>query len=116
MIAAAGDIVCDPTSSSFGGTNPTVCQHRATAALLAGADVILPLGDLQYPNGSLDAFTNGYDPWWGQLAPNTYPVPGNHEYTTAGRPGVLRLLDLQGTTHGRHGQRATTASTSAPGT
>jgi calcineurin-like phosphoesterase family protein len=96
VIAAAGDIVCDPTSSSFSGTNPTVCQHRATAALLAGADVILPLGDLQYPNGSLDAFTNGYDPWWGQLAPNTYPVPGNHEYTTAGAPGYFDYWTSKG--------------------
>jgi acid phosphatase type 7 len=96
VIAAAGDIVCDPTSSSFGGTNPTVCQHRATAALLAGADVILPLGDLQYPNGSLDAFTNGYDPSWGQLAANTYPVPGNHEYSTAGAPGYFDYWTSKG--------------------
>ena len=96
VIAAAGDIVCDPTSSSFGGTNPTVCQHRATAALVAGADVILPLGDLQYPNGSLVAFTNGYDPWWGQLAANTYPVPGNHEYSTGVAQGYFDYWTSKG--------------------
>lgn len=96
VIAAAGDIVCDPTSSSFRGTDPTVCQHRATAALLAGADVILPLGDLQYPNGSLDAFTNGYDPSWGQLSANTYPVPGNHEYSTGVAQGYFDYWTSKG--------------------
>jgi hypothetical protein len=35
-------IVCDPTSSSFGGSNPTVCQHRATASLLSSGDAALP--------------------------------------------------------------------------
>jgi hypothetical protein len=96
VIAAAGDIVCDPTSSSFRGTDPTVCQHRATAALLAGADVILPLGDLQYPNGSLAAFTDGYDPSWGQLSANTYPVPGNHEYSTGVAQGYFDYWTSKG--------------------
>src|SRR4030067_946231 len=52
--AAAGDIVCDPTGSGYAGANPSVCQHRATADLLAGADAVLPLGDLQDENGTLD--------------------------------------------------------------
>ncbi|MBA3737054.1 MAG: DNRLRE domain-containing protein [Actinobacteria bacterium] len=96
VIAAAGDIVCDPTSSSFGGTNPTVCQHRATAALLSGADVVLPLGDLQYPNGSLDAFNQGYELSWGQDAAKTYPVPGNHEYNTGLAQGYFDYWTSKG--------------------
>ena len=96
LVAAAGDVACDPTSSTFGGANPAECQHRATAALLAGADVILPLGDLQYPNGSLDAFTLGYDPSWGQLAANTYPVPGNHEYSSGIAQGYFDYWTSKG--------------------
>ena len=86
---AAGDIVCDPASSTFGGANPAICQHRATLDLLAGSDAILPLGDLQYPDGTLDQFTQGYDPSWGQHAPNTYPVVGNHEYQVPGAQGYF---------------------------
>jgi hypothetical protein len=89
VAAAAGDVACDPASSSFGGTNPLVCQHRATAGLLAGADVILPLGDLQYPNGALDKFLQSYDPSWGQHSPTTYPAIGNHEYGTPGARGYF---------------------------
>jgi hypothetical protein len=96
VVAAAGDIVCEPTSSDFGGAKPGVCQHRATAALLTGADVVLPLGDLQYPNGSLGAFTTGYDPSWGQVAATTYPVVGNHEYSTPGAQGYFDYWNSKG--------------------
>jgi acid phosphatase type 7 len=89
LIATAGDIVCDPLSSSFGGSQPAVCQHRATASLLAGADAVLPLGDLQYPDGSLDKFVAGYDPSWGQHASTTYPTVGNHEYSVPGAQGYF---------------------------
>ncbi|HWO69852.1 MAG TPA: DNRLRE domain-containing protein [Actinomycetota bacterium] len=80
VVAATGDIVCDPSSSAYAGSNPAVCQHRGTAALLVGADVVLPLGDLQYTDGTLEKFTVAYDPTWGQHADRTSPVPGNHEY------------------------------------
>jgi len=89
VVMAAGDIVCDPASSTFGGANLNACQHRATRDLLAGADAILPLGDLQYTDGRLDQFMQGYDPSWGQLAPNTYPAVGNHEYKTLGAQGYF---------------------------
>ena len=80
LIAAAGDIACDPTTSTFDGSSPNSCQHRATAAQLAGAEAVLPLGDLQYEDGTLDQFTVSYDPSWGPFAPTTYPAVGNHEY------------------------------------
>jgi acid phosphatase type 7 len=88
-IAAAGDIVCDPSTSGFSGTQPAICQHRATADLLNGADAVLPLGDLQYENGSLAKFLTGYDPSWGGYAPVTYPSIGNHEYQVAGAQGYF---------------------------
>jgi calcineurin-like phosphoesterase family protein len=89
VVASAGDIVCDPASTSFSGSLPAVCQHRATADLLTGADAVLALGDLQYPNGTLDRFLAGYDPSWGQHAPTTYPAVGNHEYNTPGAQGYF---------------------------
>jgi hypothetical protein len=88
-IAAAGDIVCDPAASGFSGTQPAICQHRATADLLSGADAVLALGDLQYDNGSLAKFLNGYDPSWGPYAPVTYPALGNHEYQVTGAQGYF---------------------------
>ncbi len=89
LIAAAGDIVCDPTSSTFNGSSPSQCQQRATAALLTGAEAVLPLGDLQYEDGTLDQFTVGYDPSWGQFAQATYPAIGNHEYHVVGAQGYF---------------------------
>ncbi len=88
-IAAAGDIVCDPATSGFSGTQPAICQHRATADLLSGADAVLALGDLQYDNGTLAKFLNGYDPSWGPYAPVTYPALGNHEYQVNGAQGYF---------------------------
>jgi len=89
LVAAAGDIVCDPAMTGFDGTNPSICQQRATAAMLSGADAVLPLGDLQYEDGTLAQFTAGYDPSWGQYAPATYPSVGNHEYHVVGAQGYF---------------------------
>ena len=96
VIAAAGDIVCDPAASGFAGTQPSVCQHRATADLLSGADAVLALGDLQYENGSLAKFLNGYDPSWGRYAPVTFPSVGNHEYQIAGAQGYFDYWTQKG--------------------
>ena len=43
-------------------------------------DAVLVPGDLQYPDGTLEQFQQGYDLSWGQYSGITYPVPGNHEY------------------------------------
>lgn len=89
LIAAAGDIACDPTNSGFEGGlgTPTDCREMYTADLLAGSDAVLPLGDLQYACGGLTAFQQSYDPSWGQYKAITKPVPGNHEYQTSGGTG-----------------------------
>jgi hypothetical protein len=89
VIATAGDIACDPSGHGSDGSNPEVCQHRATADLVAGSDAILPLGDLQYPDGTLDQFQGAYDPTWGEHAPRSYPAPGNHEYHVPGASGYF---------------------------
>jgi hypothetical protein len=91
VIAAAGDIACDPTSSSFNGGNGTSgsCRQKYTSNLLvnAGLAAVLPLGDIQYYCGGYQAFLQSYDLSWGRVKSITRPVVGNHEYLTAGGTG-----------------------------
>ncbi len=83
---AAGDIACDPASSSFRAGNGTSSQCRAkyTAPLLAGADRVLALGDEQYECGGATAFAQSYDKSWGAFKSKTYPAVGDEEYATSG--------------------------------
>jgi 3',5'-cyclic AMP phosphodiesterase CpdA len=76
---AAGDIgVC--------GTN-----GAATTAALIGADaqVVFAVGDLAYPSGTREEFRDCYEPAWGKFRDRLLPVPGNHEYRTAGAAGYF---------------------------
>ena len=86
VIAAAGDIACDPASSAFNGGEGTSsdCVAKHTGSLLVGVDAVLPLGDLQYECGGRIAFASSYDRSWGAHKAITRPVPGNHEYSTSG--------------------------------
>ena len=88
VIAAAGDIACDPGSASFNGGNgsATACRQKYTSNLLvdAGLAAVLPLGDTQYYCGGYQAFLQSYDPSWGRVKDITRPVVGNHEYLTSG--------------------------------
>jgi len=87
VIAAAGDIACDPASSQFRSGTGTAknCRQKWTSDLMlnAGLSAILPVGDLQYECGFADAFAASYDPSWGRLKPITRPAIGNHEYGRA---------------------------------
>jgi fibronectin type 3 domain-containing protein len=88
MIAAAGDIACDPDSSSFkaGLGSSNSCRMKYTSDLLvnSGADAVLVLGDNQYYCGGYSAFLGSYDLSWGRLKSITHPAVGNHEYLTSG--------------------------------
>jgi hypothetical protein len=90
-VVAAGDIACDPDSSSFAGGegNGVDCAMKATSDLALGLDpdAVLVLGDLQYDCGGYQAFLESYDPSWGRLKALTHPVPGNHEYEEASGSG-----------------------------
>ena len=46
--------------------------------------VIYTTGDNAYMEGTEDQFRTCYDPTWGRFKSRTHPVPGNHEYATAG--------------------------------
>jgi acid phosphatase type 7 len=88
VIAAAGDIACDPASSSFNGGNGTTnnCRQKYTSDLLLDPAIssVLLLGDNQYYCGSYQAWLQSYDKSWGRVKGITRPAPGNHEYLDHG--------------------------------
>jgi acid phosphatase type 7 len=100
VIATAGDIACDPQSTSFnnGAGTATACRQRYTSDLMLDPTVfpdlaaVLPLGDIQYENGAYTKFLSSYDPSWGRLKAITRPVPGNHDYLTAGAAGYYQYF------------------------
>jgi acid phosphatase type 7 len=110
VIAAAGDIACDPSGSSFnsGLGTPTSCRQLYTSDLLVGRDVaaVLPLGDLQYPNGELENFQQSYHQSWGRFKSITHPVVGNHEYHTSGAAGYFDYFNGPGNADGPAGERS----------
>lgn len=91
VIAAAGDIACDPAATNYNGGNGTAagCRMRDTSDLLVGGawDAVLLLGDNQYDDGALWKFRASFAPTWGRLGPLLRPAPGNHEYGTPGAAG-----------------------------
>jgi len=93
VIAAAGDIACDPSDGNFnaGAGSATACRELATSNILFSSDLaaILPLGDDQYEDGTKWKFLQSYDPSWGRLNALAHPVPGNHEYLTQNAAGYF---------------------------
>jgi YD repeat-containing protein len=88
VIAAAGDIACDPADANFNGGLGTTsaCRQMHTSDLLVGAGLtrVLALGDLQYDSASYNDFLASYDPSWGRVRSITRPVLGNHEGSGSG--------------------------------
>lgn len=60
-------------------------DDEAVAALLdEHPGTVVALGDLAYESGSEEQFARCYGPSWGRHLARTRPVPGNHDYRTAG--------------------------------
>ena len=74
VVVAAGDLV-----DCAGGAQ----EQTAALAESLHPDAVLALGDLVYPDATIDEFLDCYAPTWGRLRPLTHPVVGNHEYHTA---------------------------------
>ncbi len=93
VVAAAGDIACAPDDGLFnrGLGMSGACQQGATAKLLdqIKPDAVLALGDLQYDNGTPEAFAGSYDTTWGKWKATTHPAPGNHEFNSANAYGYF---------------------------
>jgi hypothetical protein len=88
VVAAAGDIACDPIDKPYKAGKGTgkACEQLFTSNILttAGLAAVLPLGDDQYECSGYLAYQQAYDPTWGRLKAITHPAPGNHEYFTSG--------------------------------
>ena len=83
VIAAAGDIACDPTDPGYNGGSGTSdrCRQRATSDLLVGAGLsaVLPLGDIQYDSPTASNLQKVYNPTWGRVKSISRPILGNHD-------------------------------------
>jgi Calcineurin-like phosphoesterase len=65
-------------------------QDEATARLLdAIGGVVFAAGDNVYEKGTATEYSRCYGPTWGRHKARTRPVPGNHEYETAGASGYF---------------------------
>jgi acid phosphatase type 7 len=93
VLAAAGDIACNPLDHKYGlGTGEeTGCRQRATSDLIGRIhpDVVMPLGDTQYQHGTYRGYLVSYGQTWGRFLPITRPVIGNHEYDTPHAAGYF---------------------------
>jgi hypothetical protein len=109
IIAAAGDIACDPLQPEYNnglGTR-SACHQMYTSDILLKMDLsaALVVGDAQYQDGRADAWVS-FDSSWGRLGkPLFYPVPGNHEYRDPGGSGYFDYFNGTGSAYGRGGAR-----------
>jgi len=94
-VVAAGDIACAPGSPA----TATTCNQMQTANIIGkiAPNYLLPLGDLVYPAGTQPGFSNSYAPSWGIYKSITKPIPGNHEYGTAGAAGYFGYFGARAT-------------------
>lgn len=78
-LMAAGDVAdCSLTADSF--TGDLIAARDGTVALL---------GDGAYAVGSSANYVECYGPAWGRFKSRTRPVPGDHDYETAGASGYF---------------------------
>jgi acid phosphatase type 7 len=109
VIAAAGDIACDPGDPGYNGGNGTAdrCQQRATSNLIVntGLTGIVTLGDEQYDEASLSKFQQVYASTWGRANSLNRPGIGNHEYLTPGAAGYFDYFNGVGNQNGVAGPR-----------
>lgn len=75
------------TAILVGAGDIGLCGSRGALAtgLLVQATLgeVFLVGDIAYPNGSMAAFRECFEPYWGQVSDRWRPVPGNHEYESA---------------------------------
>lgn len=96
VIAAAGDIACDPADANYNGGAGTegACYMKVTSDLLLKINpaAVLTLGDNQYEVATLSEFQRSFDPTWGRLKSIIHPAVGNHEYKTPGASGYFNYF------------------------
>ncbi|MGI8749907.1 MAG: metallophosphoesterase [Thermoleophilaceae bacterium] len=109
VIAAAGDIACDPSSPFFnaGQGVPGKCRQKLTSDQLLRMDLsaVLMVGDSQYEHGAASGYQQSFDPSWGRVKSLIRPVPGNHEYEDPGAAGYYDYFNGPGVRTGPAGDR-----------
>lgn len=87
-VVPIGPVVTNLTVTMLGVGDIGQCgrpEVAQTARLVAGLDGDLLLaGDIAYFQGTTANFRDCFDPFWGQFRSRWHPVPGNHEYESAG--------------------------------
>jgi 3',5'-cyclic AMP phosphodiesterase CpdA len=88
-IMGAGDIARHPEAAT------------ATAELIRAGnpDAVFTTGDNAYPDGSPSDYAEIYEPTWGSFREQTHPVPGNHDYLTAGAAGYVGYFGAENVTN-----------------
>jgi hypothetical protein len=109
VVAAAGDIACDPADPAFNnglGTD-AFCHMRQTSDVLLERDLsgVLELGDAQYEDNQYWKFLRSFDPTWGRVKNLIHPTIGNHEVRTPGASGYYDYYDGIGGQDGPAGPR-----------
>lgn len=104
--APTGFVPSGQTASVIATGDIGMCSERDTVqrtadlvARLAGE--VLLLGDLAYMHGTLQNFRDCFDPAWGRFRQRWRPVPGNHEYETAGAAGYHAYFGAAASPAGR---------------
>ena len=95
---AAQGVVAPARVLVAAGDMNRLAETRLTGAVATRAhpDLVLTLGDQQYPAGSLADYRRMYDTTpWGRLKHRTRPVPGHHEYDTPGARGYFGYFGVQ---------------------
>jgi hypothetical protein len=96
LLAAAGDIACDPKDPRFaqGSGTARACQARGTAELLPGRGLraVLALGDIQYGSGGIADYQASYAPSWGRAKAITHPVLGDGDYHNQNAAAYFRYF------------------------
>jgi len=86
ILVGAGDIAGSPSGAS-GNDQATALLLDAIVAANPGRVTVFTAGDNAYDSGTASEYASYYDPTWGRHKAITRPVPGNHEYNTAGATG-----------------------------
>src|SRR5512138_1825196 len=106
IIAAAGDIGCDPNVAAFSGGygTATECRQMQVSDLLVngGYTAVLALGDISNADGSAYVYEQSYHPTWGRVKSITRPAAGNHDYLNS--PGAIPYFTYFGTAAGEPGK------------
>jgi hypothetical protein len=105
VLAAVGDIACQPGAPQEGEKTTDTCDQGSGATTRDAAQnataeqveamkpaLVAVLGDEQYQNGYYSDFEGSYDKYWGAFKFLQRPAPGNHEfYDNHGQTGVRGL-------------------------